>query len=47
MAGAFTWKYDATDGVYKSHTLSSKLREQAFREMVVMQFVKVEPGFGK
>lgn len=43
----WTWNYDTTTGVYKSHEISSKLREQAVVESVFADFVKTEPGFGR
>lgn len=43
----WTWNYDTTTGVYKSHQISSKLREQAVVESVFADFVKPEPGFGR
>ncbi len=42
-----TWTYDAPDGVYKSHAMSSKLREAAIAETKFMQFVGTEDGYGK
>lgn len=43
----WTWNYDTTTGVYKSHSISAKLREQAIVESVFADFVKTEPGFGR
>src|SRR5687768_12043760 len=41
------WIYDAPNGVYKNHTLSSKLRHQALAKTVFMNYLTPEPGFGK
>lgn len=43
----FTWNFDAPTGVYKSHTMSTKLRQAAIAETKFMQFVSPEPGYGK
>lgn len=43
----FTWSFDAPSGVYKSHTMSQKLRQAAIAETKFMQFVTPEPGYGK
>ena len=43
----WTWNYDTATGTYKSHTISSKLREQAVVESVFADFVRTEPGFGR
>lgn len=42
-----SWTYDAPTGVYKNHTMSSKMREAAIAEAKFMQFVDPEPGYGK
>lgn len=42
-----SWTYDAPTGVYKNHTLSTQLRHAAIAETKFMQFVNVEPGYGK
>ena len=34
----WTWNYDTATGTYKSHTISSKLREQAVVESVFADF---------
>lgn len=43
----FEWAFDAPSGVYKSHDMSSMLRQAAIAETKFMQFVKPEPGYGK
>lgn len=43
----FTWSFDAPSGVYKNHHMSSRLREAAIAETKFMQFVSVEPGYGR
>lgn len=42
-----SWTYDAPTGVYKNHTLSTELRHAAIASCKFMQFVNVEPGYGK
>lgn len=42
-----TWAYDAPSGVYKSHSMSSDLRQAAIIDTKFMQFVKPEGGYGK
>jgi N4-gp56 family major capsid protein len=42
-----SWVWDAPDGVYKDHTLSSKIREAALAKAVFMRFVSPERGYGK
>ncbi len=42
----FTWA-GSPSGVYTSNALSAKLREQSIVESKFMDFVRVEPGFGK
>lgn len=37
----WTWNYDTTTGVYKSHSISAKLREQAIVESVFADFVRL------
>lgn len=44
---SFQWQFDAPSGVYKNHTLSSKIREAAIAKTKMMQFVDPEPGYGK
>jgi len=41
------WSLDATSGVYKDHTLSSKIREAAIAETQFAKFARPEGGFGK
>ena len=43
----FTWTFEVTDSVYKNHALSSKMRETAVAQSVVMEHFVPEPGFGK
>lgn len=43
----FTWNFDAPNGVYKNHEMSSQLRMAAIAETKFMQFVNPEPGYGK
>lgn len=43
----FTWSYDAPTGTYKSHAMSTQLRQAAIAETKFMQFVTPEPGYGK
>lgn len=47
MGVSHSWTFDAPSGVYKNHIMSMKLREAAIAETKVMQFVDVEPGYGK
>ena len=47
MAGEFTWSLDAPAGVFKNHALSEKVREAAVADAKFMQFVDVEPGYGR
>jgi len=42
-----TWEFDAPTGTYKSHTLSSKVRNAAIQTTKFMQFATPEPNFGK
>lgn len=42
-----TWTFDAPTGVYKNHAMSEQLRYAAIVETKGMQFVAVEPGYGK
>lgn len=42
-----TWAWDAPTGVYKDHALSQKIRMNAVQRMLLAQFVRPEPGFGK
>jgi len=43
----FTWTLDAPAGAFKNHALSMKLREAAVAESKFMQYVQVEPGYGR
>lgn len=47
MADAFTWEYDAEDGVYKNHQISGKLLEHAAVSFLFVPFTRLEPSFGK
>lgn len=47
MATQFDWTFDAPDGVYKNHMLSSNLRIAAIANMKFMTFVTPEGGPGK
>ena len=42
-----SWTFDAAAGVYKDHTLSSKIREAAIANAQFMRFARPEPGYGK
>lgn len=42
-----TWTFDAPNGVYKNHSMSSDIREAAIAETKFMQFVSPESGYGK
>lgn len=42
-----SWQFDAPSGVYKDHTLSSKIREAAIADAQFMRFARPEPGYGK
>jgi N4-gp56 family major capsid protein len=42
-----SWAFDAPSGVYKDHTLSSKIREAAIADAQFMRFARPETGFGK
>ncbi len=42
-----TWAFDAPTGTYKNHFMSAKLRHAAIVETKFVQFVDVEPGYGK
>lgn len=44
---AFSWSFDAPSGVYKNNKLSEQLRTAGIAETKGMQFVSVEPGYGK
>lgn len=44
---AFTWTYDAVDGVYKSHAMSKELLVLAALQFVFVQFTKKVTGYGK
>jgi N4-gp56 family major capsid protein len=43
----FTWVVDAPTGVFKSHAMSKKLREQALEKSVFMDHVSPVDGFGR
>ena len=45
--GQQTWAFDAPTGTYKNHFMSAKIRHAAIVETKFMQFVDVEPGYGK
>ncbi len=42
-----SWTYDAPAGVYKDHSLSSKIRQAAVADSQFMRFMSPEPGYGK
>jgi N4-gp56 family major capsid protein len=44
---AFTWTFDAPDGVYKSHAMSKKLYRQAVMDSHFMEHVRPVQGYGK
>jgi N4-gp56 family major capsid protein len=44
---AFSWTFDAPNGVYKSHAMSQELRKAAIAQTKFMQFVTPEQGYGK
>lgn len=41
------WEWDAPTGVYRNHTLSSKIRRAAVAQAQFMRFLRAEPGYGK
>ena len=41
------WAWDAPSGVYKDHALSSDIRKEAIADVLLMKFVRTEPGYGK
>lgn len=41
------WNWDAPQGVYKNHALSSNIRKEAIADTLFMRFVRPEPGYGK
>lgn len=41
------WVWDAPQGVYRDHALSSQIRRQAIADTQFMKFMRPEPGFGK
>ncbi len=41
------WTFDAPSGVYKDHSLSSRIREAAISDAQFMRFARPESGFGK
>jgi N4-gp56 family major capsid protein len=43
----FAWSLDAPSGVFKNHALSAKVREAAVADSKFMNYVDVEPGYGK
>ena len=42
-----SWTWDAPTGTYRSHEMSSKIREQAAADSFFMRFMDPEPGYGK
>lgn len=42
-----SWVYDAPTGVYRDHTLSSRIRQAAIADAQFMRFTRPEPNFGK
>lgn len=42
-----SWAADAPSGVYRNHSLSSKIRDAAVATSQFMMFADTEPGFGK
>lgn len=42
-----SWVADAPSGVYKNHSLSSKIRDKAVAGSQFVMFADTEPGFGK
>lgn len=42
-----TWTFDAPNGVYKNHAMSSNLRMAAIAQTKFMQFVRPEEGYGR
>ena len=42
-----SWTFSAPDGVYKNHTLSSKIRLSAIANTHFMRWATPEPGYGK
>jgi N4-gp56 family major capsid protein len=44
---AYSWEFDAPNGVFKNRELSSKLYENALANSVAMPFVEVKSEFGK
>lgn len=41
------WVWDAPSGVFRDHTLSSRIREAAIADAQFMRFARPETGFGK
>ncbi|MCG6536606.1 MAG: N4-gp56 family major capsid protein [Syntrophales bacterium LBB04] len=46
MGATFTWGFDATAGVYKSHQLSGELLKLAARDWKFVQFTQKEKSYG-
>ncbi len=42
-----SWTFDAVDGVYKNHALSTNLRHTAVADSHFFRFLSPEPGYGK
>lgn len=40
------WLGDSPSGVYRDHALSSKIRQDAYADTVLMPFLTAEPGYG-
>lgn len=47
MSDIHDWTYFAEVGIYKNHTLSSKLMETAVAETIFLQFTDMVEGFGR
>ena len=41
------WVFDAPDGVYKNHALSSRIRAEAAADSQFMRFLRPESGYGR
>lgn len=41
------WTFDAPSGVYRNHSLSSKIRRQAIADTTFMRFLNMEPNYGR
>jgi N4-gp56 family major capsid protein len=44
---AYSWDFDAEDGVFKNRELSSKVYENALENSVAMPYIDILDGFGK